>query len=213
MKSVFLTSKSQNFGLFDNMMNIEEYVRNNVNDLAKISFHHPLGFSKLVLRGTTHWEPQIRMHIWHSTKTSDIHDHPWNFRSLVLKGALENRFYRLGNGRNYNRLNCFSSGTRNGFSFTQQGSIGVRLIQRKTVRVGQQYSGNMNLLHSSSATQKETISLFYRTQFLRHDTTVLRSSRNIPGKSAPTGLTVEQYWNIIAWAKSSGNFSLSNLPS
>lgn len=47
--------------------------------------------------------PEIRLHVWDQSlrvpNVSDIHDHPWDFRSYVVSGELANaRFYEFMNG-------------------------------------------------------------------------------------------------------------------
>lgn len=47
----------------------------------------------------TYLAPDLRLHVWDPDfrvqDVSDIHDHPWNFESIVLSGSIENRRYRI----------------------------------------------------------------------------------------------------------------------
>jgi hypothetical protein len=45
---------------------------------------------------------EIRLHVWDSTyqvpNVSLLHDHPWDFTSVVIAGHMENRLYSQGHG-------------------------------------------------------------------------------------------------------------------
>jgi hypothetical protein len=70
--------------------------------IAKRSYQHPLGFSKLVL--AENWNDgqgwDLRIHIWYpqsrlvdSDLTESLHSHRWNFASRIISGKLANHCY------------------------------------------------------------------------------------------------------------------------
>jgi hypothetical protein len=72
---------------------------------AERSFPHPLGFLKIVLATHPNGE-KLRLHVWPNGKEcgveQDIHDHFWDFCSVVLQGEMEFLdFIPADRGENY----------------------------------------------------------------------------------------------------------------
>lgn len=68
-------------------------------EVAARSFPHPLGFDKIVLE-THETGVKLRLHVWTNTPSvnipPDIHDHFWNYTSVVIAGALATTEYEIG---------------------------------------------------------------------------------------------------------------------
>lgn len=193
-------------------MDIQEKVKRGAKKLAQISFEHPLGFSKLVLSGTTHTDNQIRLHIWNGLDSGDIHNHPWHFESYVLRGALENTFYRISSHGDFRRYNCFSSGTSNGFQLSAKGTASAIAIQRKVLCEGKFYYGNAHQFHSSRPLEVGTVTLFSRTKFLRHHTTVMKKAPEVKKVKRPSPISEERYLDILERLTKEAGLDLSCLP-
>ena len=77
-----------------------------VKELACRSHIHDNGFVKLALFDSDDGRYRVRLHIWESSETSDqeanVHDHRYDFISLVVVGGLENVRWKLSdNGTEY----------------------------------------------------------------------------------------------------------------
>jgi hypothetical protein len=61
----------------------------------------------------TYLEPELRLHVWdrdlRAEDVSELHTHPWDFRSLVVAGQVENRRYvEIDGGEpNFNKQEIF----------------------------------------------------------------------------------------------------------
>lgn len=76
---------------------ILEYSIKDAGAVAENSYRHALGFTKLVLAGvSSKW--QLRLHIWNNAARheEDLHNHRFDFSSLVLCGSLTNDTYEVG---------------------------------------------------------------------------------------------------------------------
>ena len=63
--------------------------------IASRSYRHPNGFDKIVLKYHGKGLPSLRLHIWWNATqdVNDVHNHPWDFKSSVISGAIENRVF------------------------------------------------------------------------------------------------------------------------
>src|SRR5678815_3191411 len=66
-------------------------------EVARTSFRHPNGFRCLPIVGSTRDEPAVRLHHWFAgcSIECDIHDHPWDYHSLVIAGRLTMTTYAV----------------------------------------------------------------------------------------------------------------------
>jgi hypothetical protein len=103
-KSVELYDIASKISLFDRVQEI--FLDENVSILLRNSAApHKLGFFKLVLLGAatperirapTWMAPAVVLHWWPSRSgDTDIHEHPWNAVSFVLKGSIHNQLFDL----------------------------------------------------------------------------------------------------------------------
>lgn len=117
---------------------------------------NPLKFKGWSLQGfgmlRLYLTKDIRLHVWDVTKQVDnvslIHDHPWDFRSLVVYGHIENKIYTsLANGGlyEYATIQCGPGGGAR--SETQE----ILLEQWKSQHLyaGQSYRQISNEIHAS----------------------------------------------------------------
>lgn len=148
-----------------------------MNNLLKLARVEP-GFLKSIFKhfASLDWEIQgfgmlrtylsrdVRLHIWsHDLRKKDvssIHNHPWDFTSLVLRGAIFNeRFVEMPGEVNYNRATI-----RCGVDAKIESDVEkVRLekVGHEVVASGEFYSQTASELHDT-AYQDGTITLIER---------------------------------------------------
>jgi hypothetical protein len=69
---------------------------------ASESYTHDNGFDKIVILAPEHSGYKLRLHIWwpdhDKPYTENIHDHRWDFASVVLTGSCRNQIFRRAKG-------------------------------------------------------------------------------------------------------------------
>jgi len=93
---------------------------NKLKEIAKRSYDHVNGFTKIVLFESEDKKVKIRLHLWgekyQKSTISDLHDHRWSYISIPIIGELrESRFVENLEKNSCNSLkkvkyNCFSRG-------------------------------------------------------------------------------------------------------
>ncbi|WP_327085206.1 hypothetical protein OIE66_22910 [Nonomuraea sp. NBC_01738] len=119
--------------------------------VAGRSYAHPNGFDRISL----YREPEgveVRMHLWWSGVLSDetIHNHAWDFSSLVLTGTL--RFQLLHgapDGRAYGRYRSSMppGGGVGDYAFTPEGSSSLEVAVDAVVPAGTGYRMHRDTYH------------------------------------------------------------------
>lgn len=78
---------------------------NRLNEISSQSYLHQNGFNKLILSSNFDLGWRLRMHIWQTNYCNndlDIHNHSWNYASVIVLGKLTNEIYRVSkDGENY----------------------------------------------------------------------------------------------------------------
>jgi hypothetical protein len=74
-----------------------------IEQIARRSYGHPNGYDKIIFvsRDSMELPYELRMHVWWAAqprRSTDIHNHDWEFSSRVLCGRLECREYKLDEG-------------------------------------------------------------------------------------------------------------------
>jgi len=128
-------------------------------NIALNSYRHPLGFTKILIwRGAS--GKSIRVHDWPSTQDerstaplSDIHDHYWEFRSSILRGALRFREYEINEtGEEYTKYEMNPLGNGNHI-LTKVATVGLSLARTVVIPEGGRYALGANTLHDTTSTQ------------------------------------------------------------
>lgn len=116
-----------------------------ISDISKNSFHHSNGFKKITLWSGLKGE-KIRLHFWPKSniESCDIHNHFWNFSSLVVYGRLklENYIEVDLNGIEVNKYTLEPLTVRE-HSFTHNGCVKLRMKNQTIVSKG----GSHSLIH------------------------------------------------------------------
>jgi len=123
---------------------------------------------------------EIRMHIWHPhfavPNVSLFHDHPWDFESYIVCGALVNRRYQqgLGNTHYCAKIQCGPGGCQK----TPAEPCSLNLESEEIYIPGSTYKQSADEIHVTEA-QPGTVTIVERT--FRPDTEHARVFWKQPG--------------------------------
>lgn len=120
--------------------------------VADRSYSHPLGYEKIVLEHGADGA-RVRFHLWgkaESRSYSDIHDHYWDFRSLILFGAITFREYEVARQPRgpYSRYRMRPIGN-GAHVLCYEGLASLRQMRELCVCEGDQYELGDTVLHSA----------------------------------------------------------------
>jgi hypothetical protein len=98
-------------------------------EIAGRSYWHPNGFIKLVLDEREGWG-QVRLHVWpEPSDDDDVHDHAWQYQSVVVGGRLREVVYReAGPDQPGNEVWRHSYGMTGHRRFTLCDPVPVRIV-------------------------------------------------------------------------------------
>lgn len=119
-----------------------------------------LGMLRLYLSET------LRLHVWHSgfafePKPSELHDHPWHFRSLVVAGRmLQKRYVPDRGGAQYSFYTILCG--EGGGPTTVPYAINLAELDQEEYLPGQEYSQRAHEIHRSYP-QDGTVTIVERT--------------------------------------------------
>lgn len=129
-----------------------------LDDYEKVELRsHQNGFVKCIL-GNYPDGSRLRLHLWSKNIPSNIHNHRWDFRGVVLKGELEELVYleddRMSEPGEYalyhaNRSNLVDAGRR----------LTIKLAAKTHLPNGSAYMRGASLLHAVTSPDSGSISL------------------------------------------------------
>jgi len=99
--------------------------------VAERSYRHPNGFDRLVLHGGVDARRTVRLHIWwpdEPASVEQIHNHAWDFSSLLLAGSL--RFELFQPGGDIAKLHFRTGPPRAGGSGYRMRALGQTRVSR-----------------------------------------------------------------------------------
>ena len=126
--------------------------REAMSECAKRSFPHPLGFLKIVLVTFSNGS-KLRLHVWPAERSCDIspdvHDHFWDFCSLILKGEMEFVDFALSeSGDRFYHYRLLPTGpARYDQTYLGQSILSVDSVRR--IRAGEFICVNRTTLHKA----------------------------------------------------------------
>lgn len=155
--------------------------------MAERSYRHDNGFDKFVLSSAPASGLKLVLHVWRSVKNDyvdNIHDHRWDFASIVLCGSLRFDLYEPDrNGASYPVL--YYSSPDDGHAYRMDPADDIIVARRASVIMtkGSSYRWNMSLLHRAwGVAVPLTVTLIVQGPAKRARTTVLvRSVRRDSG--------------------------------
>lgn len=119
--------------------------------IAARSYRHSNGFDKIVL-GESPSGAKVRLHMWwkDSGTRSDVHDHYWDFSSVILYGTLTSELYaKTGTGKQVKAYHFHLFPRSNGdFALRPLGEITLVRVEQKTLTKGEIQSLDHAALHT-----------------------------------------------------------------
>lgn len=152
-----------------------------VSELARSSYRHPNGFIKLILAKHSNGS-RVRMHVWDSaSEASDIHDHFWDFSSMVVTGQLRSeRFRRSARGVIFEELDLLWR-PQDAFALRQSGKQPLACISETVASAGQTHALDASDLHRVSVWRHGlTATVVLQGRDIRPDNHVFRTPGNVP---------------------------------
>src|SRR6266851_4331551 len=146
--------------------------------LAQTSYRHDNGFDKIVLAAPSGNRFKLVLHVWQEGYTNDpdnIHNHRWDFASVVLCGALQFELYAPDqSGVIYPVVRYRSPGGSDTYELSRAGSARVSVHASMIMAAGTSYSWTADLLHRASGIAAgTTATLIVQGPSIREETTVL----------------------------------------
>lgn len=159
-------------------------------DVTARSYRHDNGFDKIVLAAPVTSPLKLVLHVWHpktGPATDNIHNHRWNFASVVLCGALRLDLYQHDEDGSSHSIMHYSSPAGNEFyQLEPVGDMTVSVHASVTMAGGSTYTWAADLLHRAwGVGEQVTATLIVQGQPTRPTTTVLL--RRPQGESPITG--------------------------
>jgi hypothetical protein len=151
-----------------------------VEQIARHSYRHPLGFDKFVLAPLRPLG-QLRLHVWwpeDEREREHVHNHRFGFISGVLVGQVQTSVYKPCDG---NDLTHFSEvgGTRE-WKFENLGCGSVSLSINASLAAGSVYSMPADALHRIDATRQLTATLFLESAAHRGSSSIYLTGTQEP---------------------------------
>jgi hypothetical protein len=158
--------------------------------LASCSYRHRNGFDKIVLASPAGGPLKLVLHVWPPRGfdlTDHIHDHRWDFASVVLCGALRLELYAPdADGANYSAMRYRSLPGVGNYELHPRGTMAVSAHASVTMMEGSTYSWASGLLHRAWGLPGQvTATLIVQGPPTRNSTNVL--IRGQDAQSSPDG--------------------------
>lgn len=149
---------------------------------ANASYRHRNGFDKIVLASPAGCALKLVLHLWQQGEASDgidhIHNHRWDFASIVLQGALRYELYdKDPRGAAYSKMQYRPLPQSRSYELAHCGSMTVSVQATATLAAGSTYTWAATLLHRAwAAPGQATATLIVQGPPVRRRTTVLVDS-------------------------------------
>jgi hypothetical protein len=138
--------------------------------VASRSYTHQLNFEKFVLAKTKSGK-SLRIHHWPSKIKSidqDIHNHCASFASLILRGSLEHKHYKVCEGNEYLQYSYVFDDLAGVGKNVRNGSTGARSFGGDKVDSGSIYFVDKELLHQVVSVEASTITISFWNERNQH---------------------------------------------
>jgi hypothetical protein len=158
--------------------------------IAKYSYLHPNGFAKIVLISTDRF--QLRLHIWRpfdppQTITENIHNHRWDFSSVLLTGGY--RYQEFAPAPNGTTFHAYGYRSQRGISSYSLASAGQRVLGCSFdayLQTGSSYTLSADVLHRViSDPRRTTATLVLQGPSTRDSVEVLAEASLDTGPALP----------------------------
>lgn len=162
--------------------------------IASRSYTHPNGFSKLILSPSVYPAGELRLHVWDNESwtgvDSKIHNHAWDFASLVLCGVLENVIYDIDEGQAFwvqrvDVLEGVNNWSSSRYNINEAGQIDASVTLRNHIPQGTLYAQRADVFHQIVPHEAFCVSLVLQGPFSRDGSFILSKD---PIKKGPVEL-------------------------
>lgn len=125
-------------------------------EIASRSYLHYNGFDKIVLLENKELGYRLRLHLWrpenHINYFEHIHNHPWDFSSIILAGALKFQIYSpdcmdISQKDYYKYLTLPSKEKGQGHILKPNGKSKLKLVLDASLNAGSFYSNAKEIIH------------------------------------------------------------------
>lgn len=152
--------------------------RSSLAELASCSYRHRNGFDKIVLASAGNGGMKLVLHVWPLSDLpcqDHIHDHRWDFASVVLAGTLKLDMYQRDQvGEAYTLMRYRSLPGPGNCALELDGTMVVSAHASVTMTTGSSYSWSADVLHRAYGLPGQlTATLIVQGPARRSDTSVL----------------------------------------
>lgn len=148
-----------------------------LNTVAKTSYHHALGFEKMVLKENIETGDKLCLHFWWPNAPEgddNIHPHRWDFNSLVLIGEIKVEKYELHpEGKLFHQYIYCSPLKEEYYKLTPCGKNKVILTEEFSLKAGESYSQKYSELHRVTRKNPFVVTLFTQSPTVASFTKIL----------------------------------------
>jgi len=147
--------------------------------VARASYRHRNGFDKIVLASPPGSSLKLVLHLWEhgdlDGEIDHIHNHRWDFASIVLRGTLQYELYKSDpRGTRYSKLQYQRLPRSRSYELAPCGSMTVSAQATANLTTGSTYTWDATLLHRAwAAPGHKTATLIVQGRPIRKRTTVL----------------------------------------
>lgn len=159
---------------------------------ATRSYTHYNGFDKIVIVPKNNKNLfELRLHVWWESRSTryaeNIHDHKWDFSSVILKGGYDYEIFELGKaGEKGEKMAEFLFTTREGkqeYSTPFQGQKLLVCTTRGSIQQGDSYFLRHDVLHRiSSERSQTTMTLVVQGPEVKRSARIFADERILPRK-------------------------------
>lgn len=154
-------------------------------ELASSGQRHDNGFDKIVMATSSISGMKVVLHIWQGSGEDgmdNIHDHRWDFASVVLRGELQTEIYRsASDGESYQAFSYQSPSGGATYRFEPTGAIAVTRVALLRLARTSTYLWDHQILHRAFGVgAARTATLIVQGRPRQNSTTVLLRGERTP---------------------------------
>jgi hypothetical protein len=146
-------------GVLDKIVSNRERIR----ALMGFAYGHKNGFDKFIIDSLGDFMPRLRLHVWwnpNDSRESTVHNHPWDFASVIMAGRLVMRRYKQTEEAGlYRRFRFPTKANQASRDAVFEGCSGVSCTEELRFERGDSYSLSHSELHSVIASKGALVTL------------------------------------------------------
>jgi hypothetical protein len=164
--------------------------------VAQMSYHHVLGFDKIVLMSALP-SCRLRLHIWWPSGQRGVehpHNHRYSSHSVVVAGRLRMHMYELGDiGQLVTHYQEGGVSEDGRWSFVRMGTAHLRTKMVTDIYAGKDYSMSADVVHRITPPRELTVTLFLEMNRVRSSSAVfVRPEDSVPKSQLQQSFSISQ---------------------